>query len=56
MGFGVVVRGGSQGAHAGSRSLYGRSDGREGGGEVLEGLGECGARVADGKGNELHPL
>ena len=22
---------------------------------MLEGLGECGARVADGKGNELHP-
>ncbi len=51
----VVVRGGAEGAPASSYSLNSWSDGGEGGGEVFEGLGECGARVANGKGNELHP-
>jgi len=33
-----------------------RSDRGDGGSEVVEGLGECGARVADGEGNELRPF
>ena len=56
MGPNVVVRGEAGGASAGSCSLNVWSDGGEGGGEVFEGYGECCARVADGEGNELHPL
>ena len=56
MDHGVVVRGGVGGAPAGSRSLlHDRSDGGEGGGEVVEGPSESSTRVADEKGIELHP-
>ena len=34
---------------------HGRSHSGEGGGELVQGPGECGTRVADGKGDELHP-
>ena len=34
---------------------HGRSNGGEGGGEVVEGPIECGTRVVDGNGNKLHP-
>jgi len=51
----VVVRGGAGGAPTGSCLLHGGTDNGEGGGEVLEGPRECGVRVADGKGDELHP-
>ena len=55
MGPDIVVRGGASGAPNGSGSLHGRSDGGESGGELVQGLGECGSRVFDGEGNELHP-
>ena len=55
MGLGFVVRGGTGGALPSSSSLHVRSDGGEGIGEVVVDPSECGARVADGEGNELHP-
>ena len=55
MGYSVVIRGGARGAPADSSLLHGGADDREGGGEVLEGPRDCGARVVDGEGDELHP-
>ncbi len=49
-----MVRGGASCAPTRSCSLHVRSSGGEDGGEKVEGPDECGARVADGDGNELH--
>jgi hypothetical protein len=43
------------GAPAGSCLLHALADDGDGGGEVVEGHVEGGARVADGEGNELQP-
>jgi len=51
----VVVRGGVDDAHDGSRLIHVRADGRECSGEVVEGLEESGARVANGEGDKLYP-
>ena len=56
MGHGVVGRGGANRTPSGSCLLHVWSDGGEVGDEVVEGHGECGVRVADGEGNELHPF
>ena len=50
----VVIRGGVDGAFAGSCSIHVGADGGEGGGEMVECLVERGARVSDGGGNKLH--
>ena len=55
MGLGVVIQFGVSCAPTVSNLLHGRADSGEGGGEVVESLGERGARMADREGNELHP-
>ncbi len=55
MGLGVVVHGGKCVVNAGTWSPRKWSNGGEGGGELVQGPGESGTRVADGKGDELHP-
>ena len=50
-----MVRGGASGATAASYLVYGGADSGEGGCEVFEVPCECGARVSDGEGDELHP-
>ncbi len=55
MSHGVVVRGGDSYASASSSSLHVRSDGEEGGGEVVECHVEGDALVVNGDGNERHP-
>ena len=50
-----MVRGGVGNVPAGSCLIHVRADGGEGGGEIVEGLVECDARVFDGDGDEFHP-
>ena len=49
------VAGGARGALDGSCLLHNGTNSGEGGDEVLEGRRDCGAGVADGEGDELHP-
>ena len=55
MDLGVLVQVGVSCAPGGSCFVHGRADGGEGGGEVVEILGERGARVSDWVGDESHP-
>jgi len=50
-----VVRGGVDDANVGACLLHVRTDGGEGGGEMVEGLVKRGSRVAEGEGDKLHP-
>ncbi len=54
MGIGIAGHVRDTCAHVGYCLLHGRDDGGEGGCEVIEYLGERVARVAYGKGDELH--
>ncbi len=50
-----VVRGGACGASDGSNLPHDGANNGESGGKVFKDPCECGARVADGEGDELHP-